>query len=82
MPNAAPTPAAERQRVYRARKRNGARFMRGDLSSEAVDALIAGGWIGAGEAGDPAKLAEAVADLIDCWARGTLRPPRRPSVTS
>ena len=82
MPDAAPTPGAERQRVYRARKRNGARFMRGDLSSEAVDALIAGGWIGAGEAGDPAKLAEAVADLIDCWARGTLRSPRRPSVTS
>ena len=82
MPDAAPTLAAERQRVYRARKRNGARFMRGDLSSEAVDALIAGGWIGVGEVGDPAKLAEAVADLIDCWARGTLRPPRRPGVTS
>ncbi len=79
MPDAAPTSAAERQRVYRARKRNGARFIRGDLSSEAVDALIAGGWVGASEAGDPTKLAEAVADLIDCWARGTLRPP---SVTS
>ena len=64
--------AAERQRVYRARKRAGARFMRGDLSGEGVDALIAEGWIGPDEANDPVKLANAAADLIDCWARGTL----------
>ncbi len=35
MPDSSPTPAAERQRAYRARKRDGARIMRGDLSSEA-----------------------------------------------
>ena len=39
-------PAAVRQRVYRARKRAGARFMRGDLSGEVIDALIAEGWLG------------------------------------
>ena len=65
--------AAERQRVYRARTRAGARFMRGDLPGEVVDALIAEGWVGPHEVGDPVRLGKAVADLIDCWARGTLK---------
>ena len=64
---------AKRQRVYRARKRTGARFMHGDLSGEVVDALIAEGWVGPREVGDPVRLGKAVADLIDCWARGTLK---------
>ncbi len=65
--------AAKRQRVYRARKRAGARFMRSDLSGEVVDALIAEGWVGPHEVGDPVRLGKAMADLIDCWARGTLK---------
>ena len=65
--------AAERQRVYRARKRAGARLMRGDLSGEVVNVLIAQGWVGPNEVGDPVRLGKAVADLIDCWARGTLK---------
>jgi len=78
-------PAAERQRVCRARKRAGARFMRGDLSGEVVDALITEGWVGPHEAGDPVKLGKVVADMIDCWARGTLKmrvAPACHSVTS
>ena len=67
------SPAAERQRDCRARKRAGAKLMRGDLSGEVVNALIAQGWVGPGEVGDPVKLGKAVADLIDCWARGTLK---------
>ncbi len=59
--------AAERQRVYRARKRAGAKLMRGDLSGEAVSALIEAGWIGPDEANDPAKLANAAA-LVAWWA--------------
>ena len=66
-------PAAERQRVHRARKRAGARLMRGDLPGEVVDALVEGGWVGPDEIGDPGKLGKAVADLTDCWARGTLK---------
>ncbi len=74
MTSQTPSPGAERQRAYRARKRDGARIMRGDLSSEAVDVLIAEGWVGHDEADDPVTLAKAVADLIDCWARRTLKP--------
>ena len=65
--------AAERQRHCRARKRAGSKLMRGDLSGDVVDALIAQGWVGPHEVGDPVRLGKAVADLIDCWARGTLR---------
>lgn len=66
-------PAAERQRVYRARKRAGAKLMRSDLPGEVVEALIAEGWVGSDEVSDPVRLGKAVADLIDCWARGTLK---------
>ena len=66
-------PAAERQRVHRARKRAGTRLMRSDLPGEVVEVLIAEGWVGPDEVGDPVKLGKAAADLIDCWARGTLK---------
>jgi len=59
--------AAERQRAYRARKRDGCLTIRGDLSGEAVAALIAAGWIGSDEANDPVKLANAAA-LVAWWA--------------
>ncbi len=71
MPDVTPSPAAERQRVYRARKRDGARIMRGDLSSEAVDVLIAEGWVGRDDSRDPVKLANAeIKPAVNAWIAG------------
>ena len=41
-----------------------------------------GQWLGANEATDPNPLGEVMADLADCWARGTLWPAGAPAATS
>ncbi len=66
------TGAAGRMRRLRARRRIGSRCFRGDVPREVIDALIRKGWLKANEATDPARLAEALVDVADCWAYGTL----------
>ncbi len=76
MPDAAPSPAAERQRYYRERLRQAARCMSGDVPADVVRALVKNRWLGQGEADDSRKLGAALVDLADCWMRGTLKPPK------
>ncbi len=73
-PPSATTPAAERQRRYRARRRHGMRMLTVELGPEGLERLVAEGWLNAEEAQDAAKVNDAVADLLDCYGRRTLRP--------
>ncbi len=66
------TGAAERMRRYRARRRSRIRCFRGDVSCEVVDALVRNGWLKDNEAADPNRLGKVMADVADCWVRGTL----------
>ncbi len=75
-PNAAPTPAAERQRRCRERQRQGMRYMGSDVPADVVRALVKNDWLEAGEADDSRKLGAALVDLADCWMRETLSPPK------
>ena len=67
-----PTPAAIRQREYRRRRREGARIAHTDVPADVVKALVARGFISLEEAADPRRLGDALADLADCFVRGTL----------
>ncbi len=67
-----PTPAAERQREYRRRRREGDRIAHTDVPADVVDGLIARGLVSEAEAADPRRLGDALADLADCFVRGTL----------
>ena len=73
--------AAERQCRYRARLREGSKFMRSDLSPENVEWLKENGWIDEAGADDPDKLGDAASDVLDCVRRGTLAPRRTRGVT-
>ncbi len=68
------TPAAERQRRYRARRRHHVRMLTVELRPECLERLVAEGWLNAEEARDSAKVGDAVADLLDCYGRRTLLP--------
>ncbi len=76
MPDASTTPEAARQRRCRERQRQGVRCMGGDVPPDVVRALVKNGWLGLGEVDDPRKLGAALVDLVDCWMRGTLKPPQ------
>ncbi len=76
MSDAAPSPAAERQRHYRERQRQAARCMRGDVPADVVRALVINLWVSRDEAGNPQKLGAALVDLADCWMRETLESPK------
>ncbi len=80
MSTADPT-APKRQRRCRTRRREGSKFMRGDVPSQVVDWMKANGWIDQAEAADPDKLGEAASDVLDCVARGNFQPRRPPGVT-
>ncbi len=74
--DAAPTPAAEHQQRCRKRKDLKARYMRGDVPADVLRALVNNDWLGPDETKDPEKLGAVLADLADCWMRGTLKPPQ------
>ncbi len=67
-----PTPAAERQREYRRRRREGAKVAHTDVPADVVAGLIKRGLVSEAEAADPRRLGDALADLVDCFVRGTL----------
>ncbi len=66
----------ERQRRRRERKRLDLRCMAGDVPADVVSTLVRNDWLGPGEVDDPRKLGATLSDLADCWARGTLKPPK------
>ncbi len=74
MTSRVPTPAAVRQRRYRARRRHGMRMLTVALRPECLERLVAEGWLNAEEAQDTAKICDAVTDYFDCYGRRTLRP--------
>ena len=74
MTHRVPTPAAKRQRKYRARRRHRVRMLTVELRPECLERLVAEGWLNAEEARDAAKVCDAVADLLDCYGRRTLQP--------
>ena len=76
MPDASPSPVAERQRRRRLRQRQGVRCISGEVLADLVGALIKNDWLDLDEANDPEKLGAALVDLGDCWLRGTLKPPK------
>ena len=76
MPDASPSPVAERPRRRRLRQRQGVRCISGEVLADLVGALIENDWLDLDEANDPEKLGAALVDLGDCWLRGTLKPPK------
>ena len=67
------TSTAARTRRYRARRKAGERWVPGfDVSREVLECLVDEGWTSEAEASDPQRLSDAVADFLDCWARGIL----------
>ena len=76
MPSHQPLTAAERQRRYRERAREQMRVMRSDVPADLTAVLVENGWISEAEADDPDTLGAVLVDLVDCWARNTLRPPQ------
>ena len=71
-----PTPAAARARRHRERRRQEVRYMCGDVPPDIVRALVESRWLGLSEADDPRELGGAMIDLVDCWMRRTLGPPK------
>ncbi len=76
MSDAAPISDLERQRRCRKRKGLKERYMRGDVPADTLHVLVKNGWLDLNETQDPEKLGAALADLADCWMRGTLTPAR------
>ena len=69
-----PTNSAKRQRLLRARRRAGLRVVQVEVNQEAIDRLIALGWLSEVEAQDREIVTAALEDLIDCYGRGMLDP--------
>ena len=69
-----PSPKARRQREYRQRQRDGVSVVRVEAGPVVKKALAQEKWLGKAETGDLGTLADAIYDLLDCWARRTLKP--------
>lgn len=52
--------------------------MPAEMPANVREQLVAEGWIGADDANDSQMLADALTDMADCWARGTLVMPVKP----
>ncbi len=66
--------AAQRQRIFRERKRAGKRVLAIEVETEFVDQLVEWGWIGADQVKDPSALGGMIQDIVECKARGMFRP--------
>ncbi len=65
-----PAASTERTRRCRARRKAGDRWVPGfDVSRKVLARLIEEGWTTEEEAGNPEKLSDVIADLVDCWGR-------------
>ena len=74
MPDAAPSPAARRQRRHCARKRAGKRVLAIEVENEFVDRLVSWGWIRTDEIKNPSILGDVISDALECKKRGVFRP--------
>ncbi len=68
MPDAAPTPAAERQRRYRDRLRSGQLWASGFVPPDLVEKLIDAGLISEPEASDKRSLSAALVAAARRWS--------------
>jgi len=64
----APSPAAERQRRYRERRRRGVLIAWAELTPECIEAMIARGRLPAADTTDARSLGAAVSRLVAEWA--------------
>ncbi len=64
------TAAAERQRRYRDRRRQGVRCMRGDVPADVVVGLAERGWLDVGETKDPLRLGDVLVKVARRWLHG------------
>jgi hypothetical protein len=62
---ASPSPAAERMRAFRARRRQGIVIARVRIAPETIANLIRLGWLDAADRGDNAAVTQALSDLIE-----------------
>ncbi len=65
MPDAAPTPAAERQRRRRERKRRGLVLARAEVPDQLVEALVEQGVLPEAQATDEHAIGKALVDLTE-----------------
>ncbi len=65
MPDAAPTPAAERQRRHRKRKRCGLVLARAEVPDRVVEALVAEGVLPEAQATDARAIGKALVDMTE-----------------
>ena len=72
-----PMTSKERTALCRARKGAGVLLADGvEVPARAAEKLIEAGWASPEEVADRKRLSGIVSDILDCWARGTLSPPR------
>ena len=72
-----PMTPAERTARHRARKRDGVLGVDGiEITPEVVEKLIQADWTTPEEMSDRKRLSDVVSNILDCWVRGTLSPPR------
>ena len=72
-----PMTSRERTARHRARRREGVRLADGvEVTDRAIEKFIEADWASPEEISDKRRLADIVTNFLDCWARGTLRPPR------
>ena len=69
-----PSTPAERQREYRQRQRDEVSLLLIEAGPVVKKALVKQTWLGKDDIDDRGALADAIDDLLDCWARGTLVP--------
>ena len=65
---APPSPAALRQRAYRARQRRGEACVRVTVTRELLDALVAGEWLHDAEVISDQEIGDAVQRMLAEWA--------------
>ena len=61
----APSPAAERMRRHRVRRKRGRFVVPVELAEEHLDMLTAGGWLNDGDAGDTEACGAAIGRILD-----------------
>ncbi len=70
-PSRSPSPAAERARSYRRRRRRGLRCVRLQIGRAQLDGLVAKGYLGPGDRQDVHAIAMAIDNLIFDWLSRT-----------
>ena len=74
---AQPMTSRERTARHRARKRDRIRLADGvEVTDRAIEKFVETDWASPEEVSDKRRLADVVTNFLDCWARGTLKPPR------